>query len=242
MQAVCRPVHRPCCYNHDVGKQSSSQDPKADITLPIAGEHFGAGIPIEQQEFVERRKSQRNLDDGSPHPLRRRTDHPQAYAPKHSGPHTVNPAPSAPQEYRLRSRSEMDFPEAYLPVAKELWDELTPAQQAKALHLQAVAMEKVGFEKGAPKFFIEDFDPATGQTVSRPAVTSAPSASPAASQSSTGTAAYPATAVLAGILLGSGAVVLIAALLGVFTPLAVFAGAGGAALLAGGILAFSTRG
>ncbi len=219
-----------------MGKQPSPPGPGADITIPVAGEHFGAGIPIEQQPFVERRRQQRNLDDGSPHPLRRRTDLEPAPAGSSSAEY------HKPAEYHLRSRSEMDFPEAYLPVAKELWEELTPAQRQKAIRLQAIAMEKVGFEKGAPKFFIEDFDPATGQTVSRPAITSAPSAGPAAGHAGANTGTYPAGAVLSGVLLGAGAVVLAAALIGAFAPLVLFAGAGAAALVAGTALAFTAKG
>jgi hypothetical protein len=215
-----------------VGKQPSPRDSGADITIPIAGEHFGAGIPLEQQARAERRQRERDLDDGTPHPLRRASDR--------AGVAGASAGVAGASTYHLRSRSEQDYPEAYLPVSREMWAELTPAQQEKALRLQAIAMEKVGFEKGAPKFFIDDLDPATGQSSSRPALTANPAASPAAGQASAG--AYPATAVLGGVLLGAGAVLLGAALLGQLTPLPIVAGAGGIALITGGVLAATARG
>ena len=61
--------------------------------------------------------------------------------------------------YGLKSSSELNYPQAYAPVSREMWAALTDEQRALALRLQAIAQEKVGFEKSAPKFFIEDFDP-----------------------------------------------------------------------------------
>lgn len=61
--------------------------------------------------------------------------------------------------YGLPSRSEMMFPEAYQPVSSEFWEGLSQSQRNEVIHLQAVAQEKVGFERGTPKYFIEDFDP-----------------------------------------------------------------------------------
>jgi len=61
--------------------------------------------------------------------------------------------------YGLKSASELNYPQAYAPIPREMWSALTEEQQALALRLQAIAQEKVGFEKGTPKFFIEDFDP-----------------------------------------------------------------------------------
>jgi hypothetical protein len=221
-------------YNLLVGQPASPRDASPDITVPIAGEHFGAGIPIEQQAFVERRKAQHSLDDGSLHPQRRASDRP--------GAPSANSA-AGPSAYRLRSRSEQDYPEAYLPVARELWEELTPAQREKAIRLQAIAMEKVGFEKGAPKYFIEDFDPATGQAISHPAVRSAaPQTGARANQPREDAGDYPAGAVLGGVLLGAGGTVLTLVLLGLLAPLVVAAGIGGAALLAGLVLAVLARG
>ncbi len=58
--------------------------------------------------------------------------------------------------YQLASRSEQFYPEAYQPVNEEFWHGIQPEQADAVMKLQAIAMEKVGFEKGAPKFFIED--------------------------------------------------------------------------------------
>jgi hypothetical protein len=59
----------------------------------------------------------------------------------------------------LSSRSELLYPEAYKPVSREFWEGLSPTQQQEVMRLQAVAQEKVGFERGTQKYFIEDFDP-----------------------------------------------------------------------------------
>jgi hypothetical protein len=61
--------------------------------------------------------------------------------------------------YGLKSASELNYPQAYAPIPREMWSALSEEQQALALRLQAIAQEKVGYEKHTPKFFIEDFDP-----------------------------------------------------------------------------------
>jgi hypothetical protein len=67
--------------------------------------------------------------------------------------------PQTESRYGLPSRSEMMFPEAYQPVGHEFWEGLTDTQRNELIRLQAVAQEKVGFERGTKKFFIDDFDP-----------------------------------------------------------------------------------
>lgn len=67
---------------------------------------------------------------------------------------------STRNKYGLKSRSELDYPQAYEPVASELWTGLTEAERTQNYIAQAIAQEKAGFEKDAPKYFIEDFDPA----------------------------------------------------------------------------------
>jgi hypothetical protein len=59
----------------------------------------------------------------------------------------------------LRSKSEQLYPEAYAPVDATFWEGLSSGQQAEVMRLQAVAQEKVGYERGTPKYFMEDFDP-----------------------------------------------------------------------------------
>jgi hypothetical protein len=58
--------------------------------------------------------------------------------------------------YQLKSRSEGLYPELYQPVDQKFWHGINDNQADALMRLQAIAMEKVGFEKGAPKFFIED--------------------------------------------------------------------------------------
>lgn len=62
--------------------------------------------------------------------------------------------------YGLKSRSELDYPQAYEPIAPQLWAGLTEDERRRVMRVQAIAQEKAGFERGAPKYFIEDFDPA----------------------------------------------------------------------------------
>jgi hypothetical protein len=58
--------------------------------------------------------------------------------------------------YQLKSRSQGLYPELYEPVNKEFWRGISDDQAGALMRLQAIAMEKVGFEKGSPKFFIDD--------------------------------------------------------------------------------------
>lgn len=59
----------------------------------------------------------------------------------------------------LRSKSEELYPEAYFPVDTTFWEGLSEKQQAEVMRLQAVAQEKVGYERGTQKYFMQDFDP-----------------------------------------------------------------------------------
>ena len=57
--------------------------------------------------------------------------------------------------FGLRSKSEMLYPEAYRPVDPVFWQGLSSDQQFEVMRLQAVAQEKVGFERGTQKYFID---------------------------------------------------------------------------------------
>jgi hypothetical protein len=61
--------------------------------------------------------------------------------------------------FGLPSNSELHYPQAYAPVAAGFWEGLNPRQRTELERLQAIAQEKVGYERGTPKFFIQDFDP-----------------------------------------------------------------------------------
>ena len=51
------------------------------------------------------------------------------------------------------------YPQAYFPVDATFWEGLSEHQQVEVMRLQAVAQEKVGYERGTQKYFMEDFDP-----------------------------------------------------------------------------------
>ncbi|GEM_PF-3741183 len=54
----------------------------------------------------------------------------------------------------------LSYPEYYgAPYDRRLGRPLTKREIEQLILTQAIAQEKVGFERGAPKFFIEDFDP-----------------------------------------------------------------------------------
>jgi len=61
--------------------------------------------------------------------------------------------------YGLKSRSEQDYPEAYRRMSSIFWRALTDNQREQIMRVQAAAMEKVGFERGTDKRYIQDFDP-----------------------------------------------------------------------------------
>jgi len=140
-----------------------------------------------------------------------------------------------PVDYKLRHRSMRDFPAAYEPVSRTFWSGLSKQQQDAVMRLQAVAMEKAGFEKGTPKLFIADFDPSNPDA---PMIQ--PGASGAGVQADPVAMAAPRL-VLGGVLLGAGALTLALALIGILQPLAPLAVGAGLALLVGALLAFATR-
>jgi hypothetical protein len=74
------------------------------------------------------------------------------------GMQAFNPA-DLTNRYGLTNSSAMNYPGAYAPVAKEFRTEASSELQAQRMKLQAIAQEKVGFEEGTDKFFIEDFTP-----------------------------------------------------------------------------------
>ncbi len=63
------------------------------------------------------------------------------------------------EEYRLKSKAESAYPQAYKPVSAEFWEGLTKEQQDQLVKIQAIAQEKVGYEKGTTKYFIDDPHP-----------------------------------------------------------------------------------
>jgi len=128
----------------------------------------GGGKQAEEGKHAERRKS----------PGRRITDHMEHR-----------------NIYGLASISQSKYPQAYAPVSATFWEGLSEEQRNNVLHLQAVAMEKAGFEKSAPKYFIENFDPA------------APSSQPMSrSQADVDLVSIAAPRlILGGILIGAGA-------------------------------------
>jgi len=140
----------------------------------------------------------------------------------------------AKQPYKLKSRSELDFPQAYEPVSATFWGGLSQDQVNAVMRLQAVAMEKAGFEKGAPKYFIGDFDPANPNA---PALQLRGTPQPVDLVS----LAAPRL-VLGGVLLGMGALSLALGLIGMLLPLGLVAAAAAIALAIGIILVLNARG
>jgi len=144
-------------------------------------------------------------------------------------------AKKGPVDYKLRHRSQRDFPQAYEPVSRTFWEGLSKQQQDAVMRLQAVAMEKAGFEKGAPKMFIQDFDPSNPNAVSF-----SPRGGYARGADLVSLAAP--RLLLAGALLGMGALALALSLFTVLAPLAPIAAASAVSLLVGGLLAVNARG
>lgn len=123
---------------------------------------------------------------------------------------------AASQEYELKSRSESIYPEAFIPVSKEFYEGLTKEQQDKLIKIQAIAQEKVGYEKGAPKFFIGDFIPGESTVPSRKSQAADP-VSDAAPRLVVGGALIGAGLLATGLSLAHvlpGGMVLVGALLG----------------------------
>jgi hypothetical protein len=61
--------------------------------------------------------------------------------------------------FGLTSRSAGMYPELYRDVSSVYWRSLTEEQREQIMRVQATAMEKVGYERGTEKVFIQDFDP-----------------------------------------------------------------------------------
>lgn len=62
-------------------------------------------------------------------------------------------------KFGLTPRAITAYPEAYRDVSSVYWRQLSREQRDQIMQVQAVAMEKVGFERGTTKRFIEDFEP-----------------------------------------------------------------------------------
>lgn len=181
---------------------------REELASPTGG-HFYAPVP-------DRRKGPRG---------RRKEDLEEAEAAK-----------KGPVDYKLRHRSQRDYPQAYEPVSRTFWQGLSKQQQDAVMRLQAVAMEKAGFEKGTPKMFIADFDPSNPN---------APMISPSSGAVDRGADPVAMAAprlMLAGALLGMGAMALALTFSGVLSPLAPIAAASVIALVVGVLLAANARG
>jgi len=140
----------------------------------------------------------------------------------------------AKQPYKLKHRSEIAYPQAYEPVSATFWGGLSQDQVNAVMRLQAVAMEKTGFEKSAPKFFIENFDPANPN---------APALQVRGGQQAVDLVSLAAPRlVLGGVLLGMGALSLALGLIGMLLPLGPVAAAATIALAIGIILVLNARG
>lgn len=200
----------PDSDNHDEQRRASER--REELASPTGGFYYTPGL--------DRRKAPRG---------RRKEDREAADAAE------VEAAKKGPVDYRLRHRSQRDFPQAYEPVSRTFWEGLSKQQQDAVMRLQAVAMEKAGFEKGAPKMFIQDFDPSNPN---------APSISPRSGYErgpDLVSLAAPRL-LLAGALLGMGAMALALSLFAVLEPLAPIAAASAVALLIGVLLAVNARG
>ena len=101
------------------------------------------------------------------------------------------------------------------------------------MRLQAVAMEKAGFEKGTTKYFIGDFDPANPN---------APVLQLEGSSQSVDLVARAAPRfVIGGVLLGMGSLALALGMIGMLLPFGLVATAAVVALVVGVILVFNAR-
>lgn len=61
--------------------------------------------------------------------------------------------------FGLKSRSELMYPEAYRDVSSVYWRKMSQEDQGRVMTVQAQAMEKVGYERGTQKQFIEEIEP-----------------------------------------------------------------------------------
>lgn len=58
-------------------------------------------------------------------------------------------------QYQLRSSSETAYPTLFAPAGSGFWQGLSEEQQLEVTRMQAAAMERVGYEKGTKKYFID---------------------------------------------------------------------------------------
>jgi hypothetical protein len=85
---------------------------------------------------------------------------PRPTLPKYSG--DVGPSVGVEHynnPFGLVSRAVSQYPEAYAKVPAMFWRGMSKEHRQQVMQVQATAMEKVGFEPGTWKHFIDDFDP-----------------------------------------------------------------------------------
>jgi hypothetical protein len=196
------------------GKDSAAKQPgtPAEVaggTFYVPPETTQAGARTDARKEPERRHS------NAPYSGPERRQNTERRRPEPDYGHRAEPAThklggkvaqmESSNTYGLKSRSEMNFPQAYAPVSREMWEKMSEEQQAQALRLQAIAQEKVGFEKSAPKFFIEDFDPNNPN---------APTVKPGSQRSAPVTEVSLAAPrlIMGGMLIGAGGLLLALAL------------------------------
>ena len=185
------------------------KDPGHHAELPGAeGSEFYA--PLDE----DRRKRDRRAADKSGKPFGRRAT-----------------------DYQLSHRSQRDFPEAYEPVSTTFWEGLSQSQVDAVMRLQATAMEKAGFEKGTPKYFIDDFDPQNPNA----AAAAAPTGRAHGSVVPNAVAQAAPRLILGGVLMGMGSLACSLGILGLLEPGMVIAGVATVALVTGAMLAFTGR-
>lgn len=134
------------------------------VVIAGTGKKDGSGIPALIEARVDLKKIK---DPPKPRRGRRGKQEPEPEPPAPPELPTFNPklAPKARltggvNPFGLTSRSELFYPEAYRDISTVYWRGLTREQREMIAKVQATAMEKVGFERGTEKRFIDDFDPA----------------------------------------------------------------------------------
>jgi hypothetical protein len=111
---------------------------------------------------VKRRKKNASSQDDSDFVYSRDRDLPRYELPTFEtrGAPKIRVQPSYQNKFGLTPREITAYPEAYRDVSAVYWRQLSQDQREQIMQVQAVAMEKVGFERGTSKHFIEDFEPA----------------------------------------------------------------------------------
>jgi hypothetical protein len=139
----------------------------------------------------------------------------------------------AKPQYQLLSKAELLYPEAFEPVSADFWHGVSQHQRDQLIRLQAIAMEKVGFEKDAPKFFIDDGAASATDRFGR----SVPAEPPRTTSAPLATAA--------GIVLGVAVMAILLGFLPIYSPEAaghttlVLVACGFTALIVGAVMARS---